>query len=129
MAAVALVAIVLGLGNLLFIDNRPLDIPAWAISSLAGHSTAYAEGYSEARFRSIRPGMTLRQVEELMGDPLNREQWLDFDREEMLDFDKGKPSIYIWYYTEAGRPTSNHWRKQVWFRDGRVTMTVSDYLW
>ena len=75
MVAVAIAGIVLAFAKTLFIDNRPTDILFAAISALEGHSTVYAKGYSESKFRATRVGMTVRQVEDIMGPPLERGQW------------------------------------------------------
>ncbi len=49
----------------------------WSLDGLAGvaltflnHDTAYADGYSDERFRSIQIGMTLKEVRERLGEPL-----------------------------------------------------------
>ncbi len=71
MVVVAIAGIVLAFAKYLFIDNRPGDILAAAIAALDGHYTVYAKGYSESKFRSLRVGMTARQVEDIMGPPLD----------------------------------------------------------
>ena len=53
----------------LCIDNRPGTSSPPRFGS-DGEYTVYADGYSESKFRSIRVGMTVRQVEEIMGPPL-----------------------------------------------------------
>src|SRR6476620_11233305 len=41
-------------------------------------STYYAKGYSEGRFRSIRPGMQESEVIRILGEPLNVENPREF---------------------------------------------------
>ena len=69
MVLVAIVGVVLALAKYFFIENRPRDILAATLSALDGEYTVYADGYSEYSFRSIRVGMSIRQVEEIMGPP------------------------------------------------------------
>jgi outer membrane protein assembly factor BamE (lipoprotein component of BamABCDE complex) len=75
LVAVAFAALILTGIKHVFIDNRPRDILFAAISAPSGDSTIYAQGYSESKFRSLRVGMTPRQVEEIMGPPFERGQW------------------------------------------------------
>ena len=75
MFAVALAAIVLTFAKAVFIDNRPVDILFAAISALEGHFTVNAKGHSGCNFRKLRIGMTDRQVEEIIGQPLSKGQW------------------------------------------------------
>ncbi len=119
MVAVAITGITLGLAKFLFIDNRPLDILLWALSSLAGHSTVYAEGYEESKFRSIGLGMTIRQVEDIMGTPLEKGRWFVSDGGGPVTPGIGVLDD-IWHYTQAGKTRGNYWQRQVYFRDGRV---------
>jgi hypothetical protein len=119
MAAIAVAAIVLALAKSLFIDDRPRDVLAAAISALDGESTVYAGGYSESKFRSLRVGMTARQVEDVMGPPLARGRWMDSDASRPATPGEGIPND-IWYYTRAGKAGGNYWRRDVWFRDGLV---------
>ncbi len=67
MIAVAIAGIALAVARLLFIDYRPMDVLLAAISALEGHSTVYVKGYSESKFRSLRVGMTARQVRRHLG--------------------------------------------------------------
>jgi hypothetical protein len=129
MVAVAVAGIVLAFAKFLFIDNRPIDILIAAISALDGHSTVYSEGYSESKFRSLRLGMTARQVEDIVGPALERGHWMD-----SRDTGAGQPTTPgegnlsdLWYYTRAGKARGNYWRREVWFRDGVVYRTDSTY--
>src|ERR1700677_330562 len=75
MVAVAIAGVVVAFTKYLCIDNRPVDLLAAAIGALDGEYTVYADGYSESKFRSIRAGMTARQVEAIMGPPLMKGLW------------------------------------------------------
>jgi hypothetical protein len=122
MIAVAIAGIALAVARFLFIDNRPMDIVFAAISALEGHSTVYAKGYSESKFRSLRVGMTARQVEDILGAPLGRGQWMDTGDTGVvrpLTPEEGTPHD-IWDYTAAGKARGNYWRREVWFRNGVV---------
>jgi hypothetical protein len=130
MVAVAVVGIVLVLAKYLFIDNRPGDILAAAISALGGHYTVYADGYSESKFRSIRVGMTVRQVEEILGPPLVQGQWQVPNGNGPITPGIGALDD-IWYYTRGGKHvqqgTVSHWKRAVLFRNGVVWGTDSTY--
>jgi hypothetical protein len=114
----------------LFIDNTPWDILAAGLGALDGHYTVYAEGYSESRFRSIRVGMTVRQVEEIMRPPLEKGQWQLPNGSGPVTPGVG-PLDEIWYYTRGGKHvqqgTASHWHKSVLFRNGVVWRTENTY--
>jgi hypothetical protein len=118
MIAVAIAGIVLGLVKFLFIDNRPGDLFVSAISNLAGHFTVYANGYHESNFRSIREGMTVREVEDILGTPLKRIQWQVGC--------PGEPDD-AWHYARSGKSNGNYWKREVWFRNGIVYQKVATY--
>ena len=65
MVLVAIVGVVLALAKFFFIENRPREILAATFTALNGEYTVYADGYSEYSLRSIRVGMSIRQVEEI----------------------------------------------------------------
>jgi hypothetical protein len=130
MVVVAIVGVILALAKSLFIDNSPDDIVAAVIGAMGGNFTVYAEGYSESNFHSIRAGMTVRQVEEIMGPPLVKGQWQVPDG--IGPSTPGEvPLDDIWYYTRAGKPvqegTASHWRRAVLFRNGVVWRTDRTY--
>ncbi len=126
MVATAVAAIVAAAAKSLLVDNRPRDILAAAISAPDGEYTVYAGGYSESKFRSLRAGMTVRQVEEIMGPPLDRGRWMDSDAAGPTTAGEGIPQD-IWYYTRAGKARGDYWRREVWFRDGLVYHTEGTY--
>ena len=78
-----------------------------------GNNTVYAKGYTDARFRSIRLGMTAIQVEATLGPPLK-----------IAPFG-GMPSV--WYYTDQETDWDNFWRRWVVFERGRVVEIISDF--
>jgi hypothetical protein len=127
MFAVAIAAIVLAFAKILFIDNRPIHILLAAISALDGHFTVYAKGFSESKFRSLRVGMTVRQVEEIMGPPLATGKW-------QVPDGRGGPVTpgegdldNFWNYTRAGKVRGNFWSREVLFRNGLVDRIESTY--
>jgi hypothetical protein len=130
MVAVAIAGIVLAFAKYLFVDNRPGDILVAALGALGGHYTVYAEGYSEAKFRSIRVGMTVRQVEEIMGPPLVKGEWQVPNGSGPVTPGVGSLDD-IWYYTRGGKQvkqgTASHWRRAVLLRNGVVCGTDSTY--
>ena len=77
--------------------------------------TVYAPGYDEGRFRSVRPGMTAVQVEAILGEPLIR-----------LAANRGDE---VWRYTSGATGASNHWRRWVFLKAGKVDFTLSDFFW
>jgi outer membrane protein assembly factor BamE (lipoprotein component of BamABCDE complex) len=52
------------------IDGQSLNYVV--LSSILGHDTAFAPGYNEDRWRSLRPGMSASEVEALLGRPFRR---------------------------------------------------------
>jgi hypothetical protein len=119
MVAIAVAGIVLAAAKSLFIDNRPDDILLAAISALKGHFTVYAEGYSESKFRSLRVGMTVRQVEDIMGPPLERGTWIVPSGGGPVTHWESTVDL-LWYYTRAGKASGNYWQREVRFRKGLV---------
>jgi hypothetical protein len=130
MVLVAVVGIVLAVAKYLLIDNRPRDILLAALGALDGEYTVYAEGYSEYSFRSIRVGMSIRQVEEIMEPPLEKGQWHVPSGSGPVAPDVG-PLDDIWYYTHGGKHvpgrTASYWRRAVFFRNGVVWRIDSTY--
>lgn len=45
--------------------------PRFVVETLLPDQTVYADGFSENRFSSVKPGMTERQVLEILGRPLS----------------------------------------------------------
>jgi len=117
--SVGLAALLLVSAKYFFVDNRPLDVFLAVISTLGGHFTAYAEGYRESNFLSLRAGMTARQVEEIMGPPMSIGQWQEPIPDQPIT--PGEGSLHkLWHYSRAGKSTGNYWRREVWFKDAVV---------
>jgi hypothetical protein len=110
MVVVVALGIVLALARSVFIEDSPDQLlPA----ILLGHSTIYAPGYNESRFRAIRVGMTVSQVERLVGYPLERREpgWGVGDD--------------LWLYTWK---RSGHFRRRwVVFLNGKVVEVINDF--
>ncbi len=130
MVAVAIAGVVVAFTKYLCIDNRPADLLAAALGALDGEYTVYPEGYSEYKFRSIRDGMSIRQVEEIMGPPLAEGQWQVPSGSGPVTPGVG-PLDDIWYYTRGGKHvpgrTASYWQRAVVFRNGVVGSTDSTY--
>ena len=130
MVAVAIAGVDVAVAKYLCIDNRPADLLAAATGALDGEYTVYADGYSESNFRSIRVGMTMHQVEAIMGPPLMKGLW-------QVPNGSGpfKPGLdrvdEVWHYARGGKHvqyrTASHWRKAVLFRHAIVLGTDSTY--
>ena len=110
MVVVAALGIVLTLTRYVFIEDSPDQLIA---ALLHPRSTVYASGYNESRFRAIRIGMAVSQVESLVGSPLERRPawWSSGDD--------------LWLYTR-GR-TSTGRRRWVVFRNGKVVEVINDF--
>jgi hypothetical protein len=130
MVAVAIAAIALAITKYVFIDNRSRDILPATIAALDGHYTVYSKRYGESKFRSIRVEMTVRQVEDIMGPPLEKGPWMVPTGSGPVTVEKG-PLDDIWYYTRGGKhvqhDTASHWLRSVYFRNGVVCETDSTY--
>ncbi len=94
--------------------------PPWAGSTrdsvfgcLAGHDTAYAEGYTESGFCSLELGMTREEVVRILGRPLDYEESLR--RRE-------------WSYTKSPSSTSYHVRGVVFDAAGTLVAKRAE-LW
>lgn len=117
-AVVAFALILTGIKHVL-IDNRPRDVFFATLSGLFGHTTIYARGYSESKFRSLRVGMTPPQVEEIMGPPLTKAQWQESIPGQPITPGVG-PLHEIWCYSGPGKRRGNFWMREVCFKDGVV---------
>jgi outer membrane protein assembly factor BamE (lipoprotein component of BamABCDE complex) len=76
-----------------------LDIGDRLRARFLGEATAYANGYTEHGFRSIKVGMTMAQVNSILGPPLGRGPWGDLPQ--------------VWFYTQNKTGTDNFWRRWV----------------
>jgi len=110
MAAVALTGAAFAVVRYLIVDNRPEDILKAMVSAIDGDFTLYAKGYSESRFRTVRIGMTTRQVKNLLGAPLN------WDTPETSE----ASGEGIWCYTRPGKSPGSYWVRHIAFRNGVV---------
>jgi hypothetical protein len=110
MVVVAALGIVLTLARYVFIEDSPEQLLA---AMFHPHSTVYASGYDESRFRAIRIGMAVSQVERLVRSPLERRpaRWLAGDD--------------LWLYTRGRTSTAR--RRWVVFRNGKVVEMINDF--
>ncbi|MBR4188583.1 MAG: hypothetical protein IKQ55_01315 [Kiritimatiellae bacterium] len=90
------------------------------LAAMTEDSTLYAEGYDEKAFRSLRPGMSAGEVEDVLGEPLWRRE--------------GGEGREVWAYSStrgAGCvtcPDGFFWKRWVVFgSDGKVLETESAY--
>jgi hypothetical protein len=83
-----------------------------------GFGTIYSEGYSEGRFRALRPGMSRGEVESIIGRPLR-----------ILTSDQHAPNAKqeLWFYSDQPDATANFHRRRVLFDHGKVVMVVNDF--
>jgi hypothetical protein len=126
-AVVAFALILTGIKHAFFLlDNRPRDMLLAMVSVLSGHSTIYARGYSESKFRSLRVGMTPQKVEEIMGPPLAKGQWQESIPGQPIT--PGTGTLHeLWRYSRAGKLMGNYWEREVWFKDGVVHCLKREY--
>jgi hypothetical protein len=96
----------LGFGLLRFL--QPYDY-------FLGFGTVYAPGYSESRFNSIRHGMTINDVEMMMGKPLKKMPGRLFGVDD------------VWAYSDRPNPRANYQRRWVVFRNGIVIEKLKDF--
>jgi hypothetical protein len=97
----------LGAGSLILL-NLPID----------GQGTIYSKDYDETKFQGLRTGMTAKEVEAIMGQPL---------RIIPLNQHQGIRDEELWHYSEQPDPTADFWRRWVEFKAGRMTRIISDY--
>jgi hypothetical protein len=84
-----------------------------SLPSLILEDTGYAEGYSHAKFRTIRPGMTETQVREALGAPLGA-VWKDQSPQPAL----GGGDMRLWYSMRQG--SQSYRIREIEFCAGRV---------
>lgn len=112
--------------------------------------TEYARGYSEAAFRSVRPGMTVEEVKTLVG-PLLGESWawagdcwsIHLERERVVYGCEARgitpgmsasevparlasPNMITWLYSKR-RARKDYRTRAVTFQSGRVTNTYAEW--
>ena len=80
--------------------------------------TIWADGYSEAGFKQIVPGMTKEDVVRLVGRPMF--EWWDGEGSECLGWN------VHWEYAWSGKAG---WVRQVYFEDGRTVRCTVRYHW
>jgi outer membrane protein assembly factor BamE (lipoprotein component of BamABCDE complex) len=88
------------------------------VCAVEGHWTVYSKGFSESAFRTLRVGMTEREVEEILGSPLRCDGWYTSD---------GEPEQY-WSYTCPNKDMGDYWRREVEFHNGTVSQ-IHAYYW
>ncbi len=111
----------------LFIDNSPSDVFFATICRFDGDFTVYAPGYREARFRSLRLGMTSAEVEATVGPPLTIGQWQVTPSGQPIT-PGADPLEPMWHYSRAGKlRQGSYWRREVWFRGGVVSQIVDGF--
>src|SRR6185437_10015119 len=82
------------------------------VSHVYGHDTRYAPAYSEGRFWSLHPGMTMPDVEKTLGPPL-----------EKIEYDRGNA---VWWYSESPRGL-DYWMRAVVFRGGKTVRLIDGF--
>jgi outer membrane protein assembly factor BamE (lipoprotein component of BamABCDE complex) len=79
--------------------------------------TIYSKNYDETKFGSLREGMTARQVEAIMGQPL----W-----KSPLPHTEGHEDEEQWAYSTQSEPTAYYLRRWLVFEADRVTRNISE---
>lgn len=82
---------------------------------LLGACTVYAPGFRPLQFHQVRPGMTVAELETLLGHPLQIE-----DRRSPAD-------DQVWKYSDQAGITDDFYRKWVIVKDGKVVKVFDDY--
>jgi hypothetical protein len=86
--------------------------------------TIYSERYSEDAFNTVHPGMPREAVETILGPPLEKKPWKDYQVDGPYT---ARGSDECWIYSEQGSATSDYYRRWVIFGRGRVLKTVSEF--
>jgi hypothetical protein len=82
-----------------------------------GFGTIYSAQYDEDRFLSLRVGMTLVEVEAIIGRPL-RVFWNQH---------MGRQDEEMWFSSDQPDATANFHRRWVCFEDGNVVAVINDF--
>jgi outer membrane protein assembly factor BamE (lipoprotein component of BamABCDE complex) len=77
----------------------------------------YSKNYDETKFDSLREGMTAKEVEAIMGEPVKKGR---------LNHTEGHEDGEQWWYTAQSDPTADYLRRWVVFTAGRVTRIISE---
>ena len=114
----SLVVVAATVAALFNVDRWELDgVSGLVLGLMLEEDTVYTERYSDAGFRDVRVGMTLRQVETLIGPP--ESTW-------SLDDRGGRPGETGARWSRS--PGDTHYRSRVLlFRDGRVSCKHSEF--
>ncbi len=83
-----------------------------------GLGTIYSEQYSEARFTTLRVGMSPGEVQAIMGQPLRVVPWHQHTQprdEEM------------WFYSDQPNALANFHRRWLLFEKGMVAVVINDF--
>lgn len=90
---------------------------AWLRWVFVDSSTIYSERYDEAKFHTVREGMTASEVEALLGPPIYEGKVYESSSER------------LWAYSRGTSGTSNYWRRWIFVNDGKVESVVADFWW
>jgi hypothetical protein len=74
--------------------------------------------YDETKFESLRAGMTGKEVEAIMGEPLDKIPWNQH---------MGVHDEEMWLYIDQANASAEFWRCGVHFRDGKMQAIISDF--
>ncbi len=94
-------------------------IPGLVGSKLFAEDTVYASGYSDRAFRRVQTGMTMKQVVELLREPV-------CVRTDPYALAKFSGSTECWAYSHS--PSDTNYRiRLICFRDGLVRAKRAEY--
>ncbi|HKH45957.1 MAG TPA: hypothetical protein VKM72_14945 [Thermoanaerobaculia bacterium] len=120
--------------------DQPRDEPSFVSRLL--EETEYSESFTETGFSKVRPGMTKKSVDSLVGQPLQILQKSGSNIVAFLDYRDGvwhkeahnlrgdlTIDSEIYYYSRQASPTADWYVRAVTFSDGRVTgVTKTFYI-
>ena len=76
-------------------------------------TTRYSAQYNEGKFNSLRAGMSVQELERIMGPPLRKIPQTDGD--------------VLWAYSDRPDVTCSYWQRLVYIRDDKIDTVVGGY--
>lgn len=99
--------------TILFALSAMLAMGIWLLWVHRCGPTIYAQVYTEVKFRSIHVGMTYKEVEAILGKPLQEVHWED--------------RTVLWTYSDRADKTCDFERRWLYFEKGKVAEIDNDY--
>jgi hypothetical protein len=76
-------------------------------------ATRYSPLYSEEKFRALQVGMTVSEMERIIGTPISKTEWED--------------GTVLWAYSDRKDDTCDFERRWVLVRNGSIAAITNDY--